>query len=548
MKTIAIVGRTNVGKSTIFNRLCQKKLAIVHDMAGVTRDRKESTGFLYDLSFRLIDTAGLEETTTLAAAMWNQTRMAIQEADIILAVIDCRTELTQLDIQMADELRRLDKKVILLANKCEGKEQLPQLNTLFQLGLGEPIAFSGEHGLGLGDLHSELAPFFDAPTATKTQKKKREIAFEKELARLEKEAKSAALLPDDINDGTFDINDTNDTADTTEEDLRTKKMNRPLKLSIVGRPNVGKSTLINRLLGQDRLLTGPEAGVTRDAITIPWTWRGKELLLTDTAGLRKRGKITHSLEKISAKDTTTAIDFAEVVILVLDANVPMEKQDLLIASKVLDEGRALLIALNKWDDVENQQKASSDLKDKMSTSLQNVKGLPVHTISGKTGYGLDRMLSDVFKMYELWNKRVPTHKLNTFLATMTAAHPTPIASNGKRIPMKYITQVNSRPPTFVIFSSNPDQLPESYLRYLSNGLREQYGLVGVPIRIHMRKRENPYENKSFIRQSTKAKLKVEDREKRRLAKKSYAKNAKNLKGELKDKSKKQIKSLHRDKK
>ncbi len=471
MKTVALVGRTNVGKSTLFNRLCGRRLAIVHDEPGVTRDRKEAPAQLFNLSFRLIDTAGLEDTTDLAAAMWQQTEMAIAEADVVLAIVDARSELTRLDTKMAQTLRKSQKPVILVANKCEGKIIHAGLGEFYRLGLGEPVAISAEHGEGLGELHALLKPHLTEKKSENTE---------------EAEVKT--------------VNSTKDTDEATsemheKERERLEKQNRPLKLAIVGRPNVGKSTLINQLLGQERLLTGPEAGVTRDAITIPWQWRDKNILLTDTAGLRKRGKVSYDLEKLSAADTRNAIDFAEVVILVLDANAPMEKQDLLIASKVLDEGRCLLIALNKWDSIQNQRQVLNQLKEKLAISLQQVKGIPIHTISGKTGYGLDRLMSDVFKMYGLWNKRVPTHKLNDFLSRMTQAHPTPVAKNGKRIPMKYMTQVSTRPPTFVIFSSNPDSLPESYLRYLTNGLREQYGLEGVPIRLHMRKRENPYANK-----------------------------------------------------
>lgn len=495
MKTVAIVGRTNVGKSTLFNRLCKKKLAIVHDEPGVTRDRKEGTATLGDISFRLIDTAGLEASSTLAKAMWRQTQMAIAEADIILAVVDARSGITPLDNKMADELRQVDKPIILLANKCEGSQHI---GDFYALGLGTPLKISGEHGLGISDLYQELKSII-APQKETEEETEDPFAFDIENQETEKPQK------------------------------------RPLKLAIVGRPNVGKSTLVNQLLGQERLLTGPQAGVTRDAITIPWNWRGHDILLTDTAGLRKRGKVTNQVEEISAQDTNTSIDFAEVVILVLDANVPMEKQDLIIASKVLNEGRVLLIALNKWDSIENQHQVLNQLKEKLVESLQQVKGIPIHTISGKTGYGLDRLLSDVFKMYTLWNKRVPTHKLNMFLQEMTQAHPTPVASNGRRIPMKYMTQVSTRPPTFVIFSSNPDQLPESYLRYLSNGLRENYDLVGVPIRIHMRKRENPYAEKAKERASLKKKAKIMEKRQSR------------GKTKPKTKTKQGPKSLHREK-
>ena len=441
MKSIAIVGRTNVGKSTLFNRLCGRRLAIVHDRAGVTRDRKEATASLKDITFRAIDTAGLEETSSLSAAMWDQTEIAIQEADIVLMIVDARSEITRLDTRLARLLRRQKKPVFLIANKCEGRTQEQLLGEFYQLGLGDPLPISAEHALGMDKLYALLKP----------------------------------LCP--------------------KEDIIQEETDKPLKLAIVGRPNVGKSTLINRLLKKERLLTGPEAGVTRDAITIPWQWKGNDILLTDTAGLRKHGKVSDDLEKISAADTRNCIDFAEVVILVLDANQPMERQDLMIASRVLEEGRCLVIALNKWDTIQNPKAVLNELKFKMEESLQQVKGLPIVTVSAKTGFGLDPMMTAVFNVYKLWNKRVATHRMNDFLKQMTEAHPTPVARNGRRIPMKYMTQVSIRPPTFVIFSSNPDQLPNSYLRYLSNGIRDRFGLKGVPIRIHMRKRENPYADK-----------------------------------------------------
>ncbi|MDR2902149.1 MAG: ribosome biogenesis GTPase Der, partial [Lactobacillales bacterium] len=391
MKTIAIVGKTNVGKSTFFNRLAGKKLAIVHDRPGVTRDRKEAAGTLKDLSFNMIDTAGLEETTELAAAMWRQTQIAIEQADIILMVVDARAELNKLDEQLAKTLRGIKKPVFVIANKCEGAQQQHILGDAYRLGLGDPIAFSAEHALGLDALYKVLAPFLK----------------EKETVNFENDAEEAAedSLPD-----------------------------RPLKLAIVGRPNVGKSTLINKLLKDERLLTGPMAGVTRDAITIPWEYNGKKLLMTDTAGLRKKGKVNDSLEFFSARDTRDTIDFAEVVILVLDANVPMERQDLSIADYVIQNGRCLIIALNKWDAVDTQKKTLNDIKETLATSLQQVKGIPLLTISAKTGYGLDRMMSEVFNIYALWNKRVSTHKLNNWLGEMITAHPTPVAKNGRRIP------------------------------------------------------------------------------------------------------------------
>ena len=452
LKTIAIVGRTNVGKSTLFNRLVGKKQAIVHDMPGVTRDRKEGTAVLSDITFRVIDTAGLETETSLSKAMWAQTQKAIDEADIVLMVVDARGDLNPLDTQLAQDLRRLNKPVFLLANKCEGAEQYLVATEAYSLGLGDPIAVSGEHGLGMLDLYQALLPYFsEEERVSKHKKKANEEAADEE---------------------------------------------KQLKLAILGRPNVGKSTLVNQLLGEDRMLTGPEAGVTRDAISIPFEWKGNKILLTDTAGLRKRAKITHSLEKISAADSKHALDFAQVVVVVVDANNPLETQDLTVARKVVEEGRALVLAVNKWDTVKNQAVVKNTIKERLHNSLQQVKGLPVVYLSAKTGQGMDLLMKEVFRIYNVWNKRVPTARLNVWLKEMTEATPPPLASNGRRIPMKYMTQVNTRPPTFVIFSSNPDELPESYLRYLSNGLRKDYGLDGIPIRISMRKRANPYAERS----------------------------------------------------
>ena len=446
LKTIAIVGRTNVGKSTLFNRLIGKKQAIVHDLPGVTRDRKEGTAHLSDITFRVIDTAGLEKETALSKAMWAQTQKAIEEADIVLMVVDARSEINPLDKDLAKDLRRIKKPVFLLANKCEAKEQYVAATESYVLGLGDPIAVSAEHGLGMVDLYQALLPYFPAEERN--------------------------VKPDETPEG-----------------------NKPLNLAIVGRPNVGKSTLVNQLLGQERMLTGPEAGVTRDAISVPFEWKGNKVILTDTAGLRKKARITHSLEKISAADSKHALDYAEVVVVVVDAANPLESQDLTVARKVVEEGRALVLAVNKWDMVRNQTSVKNTIKERLHNSLQQVKGLPVVYISAKTGMGMDLLMKEVFRIHKIWNKRVPTAKLNLWLKSMTEATPPPLASNGRRIPMKYMTQVGTRPPTFVIFSSNPDELPESYLRYLSNGLRKDYGLDGIPIRISMRKRANPYADK-----------------------------------------------------
>ncbi len=446
--TVAIVGRTNVGKSTLFNRLIGKKKAIVHDLPGVTRDRQEGVAHLSDISFKVIDTAGLETVTTLSRAMWEQTKKAIEDADVILMVVDARSELSPLDTQLTQDLRKTSKPVILVANKYESSAQTIGVTETYSLGLGDPVLLSAAHGLGFADLYGALAPHISRE-------------------------------------------------DKSEEEKETQDEKKPLNLAIIGRPNVGKSTLVNQLLGTDRMLTGPEAGVTRDAISVPFEWRGNAITLTDTAGLRKRAKITHSLEKIAASDTRTILNFAEVVIVVVDAANPLEGQDLSLARQVVEEGRALVLAVNKWDAVspDNQNKLKNTIKERLRTSLQQVKGLPVVYISAKTGMGTDLMMKEVFKIYGIWNKRVSTAKLNDWLRHMTEATPPPLASNGRRIPMKYITQAGTRPPTFIIFSSNPDDLPESYLRYLANGLRRDYGLEGTPIRIHMRKRTNPFAQK-----------------------------------------------------
>ena len=438
--TVAIVGRPNVGKSTLFNRLVGKRLALVDDTPGVTRDRREGRGRLGDLEFILFDTAGLEEAKagSLSARMTEQTRRAVAEADLVLFLIDAREGVTPQDEHFARMLRRGPAQVLLIANKSEGKAGTAGAAEAFRLGLGEPIAISAEHGEGLGDLAAALEPY----------------------------------LPD---------------TGAPEE----KPEQSPLRVAVVGRPNVGKSTLVNRLIGEERLLTGPEAGITRDAIAVDWEWQGRALRLIDTAGLRRRSRVEAKLEKLSAADALRAIRFAEVVVLVLDAEQALEKQDLTIASLVAEEGRALVIAANKWDAVKDKNAAKRQLRDRIETSLPQVKGLPVVTLSAITGRNLDELLNAVFQVYAAWNRRVPTAQLNRWLEEATAAHPPPAVS-GRRIRLRYMTQVKARPPSFALFASRAEELPESYLRYLVNGIRETFDLKGVPIRLALRKSKNPY--------------------------------------------------------
>lgn len=461
---VAIIGRPNVGKSTLFNRLVGRKIAIVHDQPGVTRDRKEAEAKLRDIEMKIIDTAGFEysKEDSLEKRMWQQTERAIKEADVCLFLFDARDGIQPYDEFFANLVRQSGKPVILLANKCEGKLQEDSIHEAYKLGLGEPIPFSAEHGLGLLDLYDMLKPY---------DKKTKEDA----------EAE--------------DIEPADNLSQEEKDKLEDEKVKaRPIQLAIVGRPNVGKSTLMNALLKDERMLTGPEAGVTRDAIAVDWEWKGHKIKLVDTAGLRRHSKIEDSLEKMSAASTKHAAFMAQVVVLVLDADAVLDKQDLTIARQVIDEGRALVIAVNKWD-IANRQEALQKLNDKLQTSLAQIEGVPTVTISALKGENLDKLMSAVFKVYDRWNTRIPTAPLNKWFADMIDNYPPPLGKNKRRIKLRYITQAKTRPPAFYIFSSNPEGLPDAYLRYLMNNLRETFNLGGIPLRVTVRKTGNPYAEK-----------------------------------------------------
>lgn len=450
MKKIAIIGRPNVGKSTLFNRFAGKRLALVHDMPGMTRDRKETNGKLYDLTFKIIDTAGLADpdSSALTKRMFDQTQVAINDANIILFLVDAREGITPYDKDLANLVRRQNKPIIVVANKCEGQNGQSGFAEAMSLALGPVVAVSAEHGEGLYDLYEQMIPLFPA------------IEYGKD--------------------------------EDEEENKKNKTKDRPLKLAIAGRPNAGKSTLINKLIGEERLLTADMPGVTRDAITVEWSYKGQAIDLIDTAGMRRRSRVDEAPEKLAVIDTQRSINFAEVVVLVIDATCPFEKQDLTIAYDIVSEGRALVLALNKWDLVEDKTKLLKIIQEKLDNQLTQARGVPCIPISAQHGKGLDALMDGVMRMYKNWNQRISTGQLNKWLSFVTENHPAP-AVNGRRIRLKYMTQAKTRPPTFAVFASQASQLPESYSRYLINNLRKDFNLDGIPIRIFVRGGENPYD-------------------------------------------------------
>ncbi|EKF19930.1 ribosome biogenesis GTPase Der [Nitratireductor pacificus] len=463
---LAIIGRPNVGKSTLFNRLAGRRMAIVDDTPGVTRDRRSHPARLQDLRFEVIDTAGLESAAapTLEGRMRAQTELAIDEADIAVFMIDARAGIMPDDSTFANLLRRKGKPVILVANKIDVNAAAAGVLDAWELGLGEPVAVSAEHGLGMSDLRDAI------------------VAGLGEEVALAEDPEPVALPGEEIAVG----EDIDPDAEQVPYDS-----GKPLRIAVVGRPNVGKSTLINALIGQDRMLTGPEAGITRDSISVDWLWRERKIKLFDTAGMRRKARVQEKLEKLSVADGLRAIRFAEVVIVVFDATMPFEKQDLQIADLVMREGRAPVLAFNKWDLIEDRQETLAELREKTERLLPQVRGLQAVPISGETGRGLDKLMEAVERTHRTWNSRVSTARLNRWLEAATAQHPPPAVA-GRRLKVKYITQIKARPPGFVVSCSRPDAMPQSYVRYLVNGLRETFGLFGVPIRIALRTSENPY--------------------------------------------------------
>lgn len=473
--TLAIIGRPNVGKSTLFNRLVGKKLALVHDTPGLTRDWREAEAHLMGLDFRVIDTAGLEESfdMTIEGRMRQQTERALARADMAVLVVDVRTGITPMDRHFADWLRKQDIPCALLVNKCESKAAMEGMYEAYELGLGEPIPISAEHGMGMYELHDLLRPLVEAA-----------------------EAEAAALTAgDEENEEDIEVlfqkYHEGDETGFGDEEAGSEDLSNPIKIAIAGRPNVGKSTLLNALVGEERAMTGPEAGITRDAIHVDWEFGGRKLRLVDTAGLRRRARVVNHIERMSVEDTMRAIRLAQVVIMVIDGETLFEKQDLTIAGHIVEEGRGLIVALNKWDKVKNKEEVLEEVRYQLDSSLAQVKDVPVVTISALNGQRLDKLMEGVLQVYNLWNHRVPTGKLNRWLRMMESQNPAPLV-NGRQNRLRYITQIKARPPTFALWVSRPDDYPDSHKRYMINGLRRDFKIPATPVRIIIKTSRNPY--------------------------------------------------------
>lgn len=469
---VAIVGRPNVGKSTLFNRLVGKRIAIVDDTPGVTRDRREAEGRIGDLRFTVLDTAGYEDRTdgSLEDRMRQQTEIAIRDADVILFMIDARAGVTPLDERFAQVLRKAGKQVHLIGNKAEARGAEPGLMEAYSLGFGEPVPLSAEHGLGLVDLHQIIGAEVDKAA--------------------EREAEAARANLDQLPEVDVDLPE--DDGSTEEGPAKRWDPRRHLNVAIIGRPNAGKSTLINHMVGEERLLTGPEAGITRDSILVPWEYGGRVINLVDTAGMRRKARITEKVEKLAVGDSLRSIQYAEVVVLLLDAAIPFEKQDLTLADLVEREGRAMVIAVNKWDTIEDKPKKLLELRGELERYLPQLKGIPMVTISGLQGRNIDKLMNAIFEVEKRWNNHVSTARLNRWLSGMTESHPPPAVS-GRRLKFRYMTQAKIRPPSFIIFCSRPDAVPGAYQRYLVNGLREAFDMPGTPIRMWLRGGKNPFD-------------------------------------------------------
>ncbi|KQZ93881.1 ribosome-associated GTPase EngA [Mesorhizobium sp. Root157] len=465
---VAIIGRPNVGKSTLFNRLVGRKLALVDDTPGVTRDRRVHAAKLYDITFDVIDTAGFEDApaASLPGRMRAQTEIAITEADLIFFLIDAKAGLMPDDRTFAEVVRKSGKPVVLVANKAEARGAQGGMLEAWELGMGEPIPVSAEHGQGMPDLRDAVIEALGEERVLGKDEDDEEIAA------------SEVLIGEDI-------------ADPDAEEVPAYDETKPLRIAVVGRPNAGKSTLINALIGEERLLTGPEAGITRDSISVDWDWRGRLIKLFDTAGMRRKAKVQEKLEKLSVADGLRAIRFAEIVIIVLDATIPFEKQDLQIADLIIREGRAPVIAFNKWDLIDNPQQLLAELREKTERLLPQARGIQAVTVSAETGRGLDKLMDAVIKTHKVWNSRVSTGKLNRWLEGILAHHPPPAVA-GRRLKVKYVTQAKTRPPGFVVSCSRPDAMPQSYVRYLVNNLRDAFDIPGVPIRMALRTSDNPF--------------------------------------------------------